>query len=165
MKTAPRLVLRLLGGFALERDGASCKIAYEKGRGLLAYLAVESGRDHMRTSLAAMLWPDLARDAALSNLRLVLHNLRQALDVPAPHASPLHIDREHVRLDPTPDLRIDIADFSAPDPKCPSLPCRRGLHSLPWPNGGSRRAVSRRVHGGILTAGLPGVRGVAPDSA
>ncbi|MCE9569187.1 MAG: AAA family ATPase [Rhodocyclales bacterium] len=123
MKTAPRLVLRLLGGFALERDGASCKIAYEKGRGLLAYLAVESGRDHMRTSLAAMLWPDLARDAALSNLRLVLHNLRQALDVPAPHASSLHIDREHVRLDPTPDLRIDIADFSAPDPKCPSLPC------------------------------------------
>ena len=123
MKTAPRLVLRLLGGFALERDGASCKIAYEKGRGLLAYLAVESGRDHMRTSLAAMLWPGLARDAALSNLRLVLHNLRQALDVPAPHASSLHIDREHVRLDPTPDLRLDIADFSAPDPKRPSPPC------------------------------------------
>ncbi len=123
MKAAPRFMLRLLGGFALERDGVSCKIAYEKGRGLLAYLALEAGRDHLRTSLATMLWPDLTRDAALSNLRLVLHNLKQALTTPDPDDSPLHIDRDNVRLDPTSNLRIDVADFSVPDPKCPSIPC------------------------------------------
>lgn len=122
MKTAQRLVLRLLGGFALERDGVACKVAYEKGRGLLAYLALEAGRPQQRTALAAMLWPDLAHDAALSNLRLVLHNLRQALASPGSDASALHIDRENVRLDPLPALGIDTLDFFVPDPVCPSPP-------------------------------------------
>ncbi len=121
MTTAPRLALRLLGGFALDRDGNPSKIAYEKGRGLLAYLAMESG-NHARTTLAAMLWPNLARDAALSNLRLVLHNLRQALATPFPERPTLHIDRENVRLDPMPCLQIDVADFSAPDPTCLTPP-------------------------------------------
>ena len=123
MKSAQQLALRLFGGFALDRDGQPCKIAYEKGRGLIAFLAVEPGRDHLRTSLASMLWPDLARDAALSNLRLVLHNLRQALAGPDPDMSPLHVSRELVRLDRSPGFRIDADEFSLPDRKCPSSPC------------------------------------------
>ena len=122
MKTAPRLALRLLGGFVLERDRVSCKIAYEKGRGLLAYLALEPGRTHQRTALAAMFWPDLTHDAALSNLRLVLHNLRQTLASPGADSPALHVDRENVRLDPVPALSIDTADFFIQDPKCPSPP-------------------------------------------
>ena len=122
MKTAPRLVLRLLGGFVLERDGISCKIAYEKGRGLLAYLALEPGRTHQRTALAAMFWPDLTRDAALSNLRLVLHNLRQTLASPGIDSPVLHVDRENVRLATVAAFGIDTVDFFVPDPKCPSPP-------------------------------------------
>jgi DNA-binding SARP family transcriptional activator len=135
-----------------------CKIAYEKGRGLLAYLAMESG-NHARTTLAAMLWPNLARDAALSNLRLVLHNLRQALATPFPERPTLHIDRENVRLDPMPCLQIDVADFSAPDPTCltppgPEVctPCLGHMEVV-------ATLLSGRVHGRLLTAGLPGLRG------
>ena len=37
----PRLTLRVLGGFNLERDTQPCDLAYEKGRALLGYLAAE----------------------------------------------------------------------------------------------------------------------------
>ena len=118
-----RLSLRLLGGFALDLDARPCKLVYEKGRALLAYLAAEPGRAHSRASLAAILWPDLEHDAALSNLRLVLHNLRQVINTANVLTPPLQIDRESVRLDPAADLDIDARDFTAPALACPATPC------------------------------------------
>ena len=123
MTPPPPLTLGLLGGFALERDAQPCKLAYEKGRALLAYLAMAPLRKHSRASLAAMLWPDLAREAALSNLRLVLHSLRQTLDAATLSAPLLQIDRESVRLDPAAGLEVDVAGFSAAAPACPATPC------------------------------------------
>lgn len=113
-------MLRLLGDFALEHDGRPCEPAYGKSRALLAYLAVESDRAHPRASLAALFWPDLEHGAALANLRLVLHDLRQVLrqDGAAPL---LHIGRNTLRLDPT-GLDLDVAAFTAPAPTCPSTP-------------------------------------------
>jgi DNA-binding SARP family transcriptional activator len=123
MTPPPRLTLGLLGGFSLERDAQPCKLAYEKGRALLAYLAMDPHREHSRGSMAAMLWPDLAREAALSNLRLVLHSLRQTLNAANLAAPLLQIDRESVRLDPAAGLEIDVAEFSAAAPTCPATPC------------------------------------------
>lgn len=114
--------LRLLGGFALECDGQPTDLAYAKGRALLAYLAAEPGRTHARASLAALFWPDLARPAALANLRLVLHDLRQALNPPQ-QGAPLQVGREFIRLTETATLQIDVAEFSAPAPVCPVTPC------------------------------------------
>ncbi len=114
--------LRLLGGFALECDGQPTDLAYAKGRALLAYLAAEPGRTHARASLAAMFWPDLGRPAALANLRLVLHDLRQALN-PAQQPAPLQVAREFIRLTQLATLEIDVAEFSAPAPVCPATPC------------------------------------------
>jgi DNA-binding SARP family transcriptional activator len=41
---AARFSLRTFGGFALVHGARPCDLAYEKGRALLAYLAVEPGR-------------------------------------------------------------------------------------------------------------------------
>ncbi|CAG0950127.1 hypothetical protein BURK2_00147 [Burkholderiales bacterium] len=68
---APELRLRVLGGFLREVRGAPRPLNYEKGRALLAYLALESSRMHARKALAQLFWPDLPSDAARTNLRQV----------------------------------------------------------------------------------------------
>src|SRR5436190_20571312 len=67
----------------------------DKIRGLLAYLALEShtevgargSRPHRREALASLFWPDMADSLALTNLRLALHRLREALDRAVPGAA------------------------------------------------------------------------------
>lgn len=119
----PQFSLRLLGGFWLGRDAQSCRINYEKGRALLAYLATEPNRAHSRIALATLLWPELLHEAARANLRLVLHELRQKLNTTNPTATLLNIDRESIRLDTSGSLDVDVAEFSAPNPMCPASPC------------------------------------------
>jgi DNA-binding SARP family transcriptional activator len=120
MKNAPpRLSLRLFGGFVLAHDPHAGELSYEKGRALLAYLAVVPDRVCSRAFLAAMFWPDLPREAALTNLRQVLHDLRQKLKG---LGSPLLVDREYVRFDPVAELDIDTAGFSTALTLCPSVP-------------------------------------------
>lgn len=121
MQPPSLFTLRLLGGFALLRDGRPCEPAYEKGRLLLAYLAAEPGRRHSRKSLAALFWPGLPDEAALANLRQVLHDLRQVLKADGAASPFLHADRDIVRLDPGGGLEIDVAEFSAPAAACPAL--------------------------------------------
>ena len=72
------VTLHTLGRFALAYREQPCELAYEKGRALLIFLAMEPGRTYSRASLASMLWPELEREAALTNLRQILLNLRQA---------------------------------------------------------------------------------------
>ena len=119
----PRLTLRVLGGFNLERDTQPCDLAYEKGRALLGYLAAEPARAHSRRTLATMLWPDLERKAALTNLRQVLQNLRQAINIEGRVDHPLQVSRESIWLCPSADLEIDLAEFSAPSSVCPATLC------------------------------------------
>ena len=149
MTPRPRLQLRLLGGFALDRDGEPCKLAYEKGRALLAYLAMEPARMHTRSSLASMFWPDLAHDAALANLRQILHSLRQTLNATSPATPLLRVDRESVCLDPEAGLAIDAVEFSAAPSLCTATPdpahcmsCIAGMEA------------SERLHGGEFMDGF-----------
>lgn len=121
MHPPSQLTLRLLGGFALLRDGRPCEPAYEKGRMLLAYLAAEPGRGRPRKSLAALFWPELPDEAALANLRQVLHDLRHVLKADGAVPPFLHADRDIVRLDPGAGLEIDVSEFSAPAVACPAL--------------------------------------------
>ena len=122
MDRTHQLSIRLLGGIALGRDGRPCKLAYEKGRALLAYLAAEPGRGHPRESLAAMFWPDLAREAALTNLRQVLHDLRGVINTHSPAAPLLQVSREAVCLKLADGLEIDLTEFCTPATACPSAP-------------------------------------------
>jgi len=57
--------------------------ATNKVRALLVYLALEPARPHSRQSLVGLLWPDVAQEAALTNLRVTLYRLRQTLDCAA----------------------------------------------------------------------------------
>ena len=74
------LSLTLLGSMQVEVNGEPVRgIESSKGRGLLAYLVVESDRPHSRESLATLFWPEESQTTALRNLRQVLYNLGRAL--------------------------------------------------------------------------------------
>ncbi len=105
--------LRLFGGFALYCGARGCSPAYDKGRALLAYLAVAPDAPHSRVALAAMFWPELPRPSALANLRQVLHDLRRSLAAAGLAASALQADRDSIRL-ASASLDIDTAAFAAP---------------------------------------------------
>lgn len=107
-----QLSLSLLGPYKASLDGRPLTGLYSsKVRGLLAYLAVESGRPHMRTMLAALLWPDWSDSAALGNLRFSLSKLRQAIHDQAAAPAFLAIKRDTIQIDPEADFCIDVRAF------------------------------------------------------
>lgn len=121
--TPPTYHLRLLGGFGLERNAQACKLAYEKSRALLAYLALAPNRAHPRAALADLLWPDLARDAALANLRQVVHELRRALATADAQPALLQVERDSLALHPAHMLQVDALAFMVPARPCPTPRC------------------------------------------
>ncbi|QXX80052.1 AAA family ATPase [Alcaligenes faecalis] len=75
------IVLGLLGPFRFTVDQVdrTASLSYDKVKLLAAVLCLANGKVLHRERLAHMLWPDLARDKALSRLRHALHVLRKAL--------------------------------------------------------------------------------------
>ena len=73
------LRLSLLGPPEALCDGVPVTVDTRKATALLAYLAVEQGRQG-RDVLAELLWPDYAPDRARAALRRTLSTLRSALD-------------------------------------------------------------------------------------
>ena len=75
------LALALLGPFEATLDGQTPiqGLNSDRLRALLAYLAVERGREHPREELASLLWPERPDREAVSALRHALSNLRGAL--------------------------------------------------------------------------------------
>ncbi len=123
----PALVLRLLGDFSLERDGAKVDgLSYKKGRAILAYLASKPVA-HNRQKLADLFWPDLPAKDALSNLRQVLLNLRKCLNGVPPSPPSLITDRQYVRFDPAGPCHSDLTEFCQELPTCTD-PLSPGRH-------------------------------------
>lgn len=119
MHTA-RIALHCLGTFELTIDAtAVTAFPTDKIRALLAYLALEQdnragARLHRREILAGLLWPEMADDMALANLRLAIHRLRQTLDRAAAGtgAALLTSTRQTVQLNPA-TLAVDVTRFQA----------------------------------------------------
>ena len=111
--------LRTLGDVALEYRAQPCELAYEKGRALLVFLAVESGRAYARSTLAAMFWPALEREAALTNLRQLLFNLRRTFTQAGAGGSPLLVERETVRLHAEFARQVDAVVLANFNHACP----------------------------------------------
>jgi DNA-binding SARP family transcriptional activator len=108
-----RLSISLLGGMQVALDGQPVT-AFESNtvRALLAYLAVEGNRPHMRSELACLLWPEQPGPAARTNLRHVLLELRRALgDQSAAHTCLLGT-RQTIQLDPSTAVYLDVAGFA-----------------------------------------------------
>lgn len=108
-KAAAPVLLRCLGTFEVTLDAALVAVfPTDKVRALFAYLALESradlggrgARPHRREALASLFWPEMPQSLALTNLRLALHRLRQALDRCLPGVSDalLTITRQTVQL-------------------------------------------------------------------
>lgn len=104
-----RLTLSLLGTFAASLDGAPIVgFRSAKTRALLAYLAVEHGRDHPREALVDLLWPDQPFQSANTNFRQTLSRLQRLLHNKTAVPPFLHVTRQTVRWESASDTDLDL---------------------------------------------------------
>jgi len=104
--------LYLLGHFEVRLNGSRVESFHSaKKSALLAYLAVESNRPHLRETLAELFWPDRPRGVARANLRQALLVIRQVIrDHEAP--SPLlEVTASTVQLSHTSSYLADVVLF------------------------------------------------------
>src|SRR5262245_58618163 len=107
----PALTLALLGPPLVTRaDGCAVVFRSRKHLALLAYLVVEQRHSHSRDTLLGLLWPEADENAARTNLRVALADLRRLLDEgDAPY---LLASRHSVQFAPASDHTLDVAAFS-----------------------------------------------------
>ncbi len=107
-----RLSIWLLGPFLAELGGERLSgFRSDKVRALLAYLAMEAHRPWIRSTLAGLLWPDFPEQAALSNLRNALSNLRRVLGDSHAEHSFLQISPDTIQFNPDADTWLDVKAF------------------------------------------------------
>jgi DNA-binding SARP family transcriptional activator len=95
----------LLGPPHFECERKPIEIGRRKGMALLAYLAMTRQRHH-RDELATLLWPASSQSRARGNLRHVLSELNQALDL-----SWLELEGETVSLNQEVEFWLDVDQF------------------------------------------------------
>jgi predicted ATPase/DNA-binding SARP family transcriptional activator len=109
-----RLSLSLLGPLLVTLEGQPVSgFESNKVRALLIYLAAEADRPHQRDTLAGLLWPELTNEAARSNLRQALANLRQAISDRTAEPPFLLITRATLQFNQASDHTLDVATFDA----------------------------------------------------
>ena len=114
------LALALLGPFQATLNGQPvAALTAGRLRALLAYLAVEAGREHSREALAGLFWPERPDREALSALRYALSNLRRAIGDPIAQPPFLQITRHAVRFNQASDHWLDVDDFTFSDREPP----------------------------------------------
>lgn len=106
------LAMSLLGSFRVTLDDVPLtSFATDKGRALLAYLAVEANRPHRRDTLIDLLWPDRPPAAARNDLRQALYQLRHTLATSPGPVTHLRVTAKEVQFDPASDHWLDVAEF------------------------------------------------------
>ena len=104
-----RLDIRLLGGLQVQADGEAREMPRSSRiRSLLAFLMLHADVVHQRQRLAFEFWPNSSEGQARTNLRNVLHTLRQAH--PSIHAA-VHITATTLQWKPTQPTKIDVDAF------------------------------------------------------
>src|SRR6186997_2825864 len=93
-----QLSLTFLGTFHATWRQHPLEFATDSARALLAYLAVEGDRPHLRGSLATLLWPERSQATAHANLRQTLARLRKALHQVESSPPPLLITPKTVQF-------------------------------------------------------------------
>jgi len=137
-----RLTIHLLGTFHIAVDGIPVTgFESEKARALLAYLAVESDRDHRRERLAGLLWPDFPERRARQNLSQALSNIRAVIGDRIAHSAGaqtangrartpfLDVTHQTIRLNPLAETWVDVEELAG----CRTvLPRESAGGELPW---------------------------------
>jgi DNA-binding SARP family transcriptional activator len=102
---------KFLGGFSIWANGCSVNgLATQKNKALAAYLILEHERDHSRSKLAALFWPDVGEQAALHNLRQALSVIRKAFE-PCGGGEIFTSNRETVGFRAGTKIIVDVIDF------------------------------------------------------
>lgn len=108
-----QLSIRLLGPFQVAlKGGPVTGFETVKARALLAYLAVEAERPHLRERLAEMLWPDRPKGAGRANLRHTLAGLRRAIGDRRAVPPFLLATRHTIQFNTASDAWVDTHVFS-----------------------------------------------------
>src|SRR5262245_57258359 len=114
MPTAPTvqtLDMRLLGSFRLaSADAPLSQLPAPRVQALLAYLALHRDVPQSRQQLAFLFWPDTSDAQARTNLRQLLHALKQALPQ-ADHY--VYVATQTLQWRPDAPFRLDVAEFEA----------------------------------------------------
>src|SRR5215831_9958098 len=112
MPTSPTLQtldMRLLGAFRLTyEDAPLSQLPTPRVQALLAYLLLHQEAPQSRQQLAFLLWPDTTDAQARTNLRQLLHALKQALPQ-ADHF--VQTDAKTLHWQPDAPCRLDVAEF------------------------------------------------------
>jgi predicted ATPase/DNA-binding SARP family transcriptional activator len=124
----PTLHIHLLGDFRLISGEAPVStINAPRLHALLAYLLLHRDAPQPRHHLAFLLWPDTLEPQARTNLRRLLHGLKQAL----PEADYfVHTDAKTVQWRPDAPFRLDVADFEQARAQAEAAAQRGDLHAL-----------------------------------
>lgn len=120
------LHIALLGDLQLTYEGDSYPtvlhtVTTARLQALLTYLLLHRTASQAREHLAFLFWPDTSEAQALTNLRNLLHKLRQALPTPERF---LLIDARSVQWRPDAPYTLDVATFEqavAQATTCPDL--------------------------------------------
>src|SRR4030066_1766587 len=126
VRAMARLALNFFGSYRLTLDGQPIDaLISDKGRALLAYLAIENDRPYPREKLVGIFWPDQNEEHARGSLSQALYQLRGALGdrprsgkLPAeadpPHREPfLLVNPQEIQINPRSQYETDLAAFSA----------------------------------------------------
>lgn len=106
---AETLDIRLLGGLQVRLGGEVLEVPRSgRARALLALLVLHAGVPCERRRLAFEFWPDSSESQARTNLRNLLHTLRQAH--PSIDAS-LHVTPTTLQWRPTQPTKVDVEAF------------------------------------------------------
>jgi predicted ATPase/DNA-binding SARP family transcriptional activator len=131
MPTSPTLQtlhIQLLGDFRLKSTDAPInQLTAPRVQALLTYLVLHRATPQSRQQLAFLLWPDTTDAQARTNLRQLLHTLKQAL----PHADSLVGSKGHTLqwLADAP-CRCDVAEFEAALTQAGSAESQPGTQTL-----------------------------------
>ncbi len=112
MDTSVPFKVHLFGGFRFTREGQTIAgLAQPRLQHLLAYLLLHPHMAISRQQLAFAFWPDTSDEQARSNLRNLLHRLR---DVVPESAAWLQLDRHTIRWQPdSAAIALVVAEFEA----------------------------------------------------
>ncbi len=109
-KTEGGWTVGLLNTFRLERDGEIVAQFYDRKQDLLlAYLALHSGRPHLRDKIARTLWPGKVSRHRRNRLSESLHLLKKRLAELGIQEDAILADRHSLRLNP--EIACDIRQF------------------------------------------------------
>src|SRR5690348_1819754 len=107
-----RVVVRLLGGFAVSIDGVALppeRWTSRRASALVKVLALAPRARLHRDRVVDALWPDVALDAALPRLYKAAHFARQALQT----RDAVVVRDDVVALFPAATIDVDVAAFEA----------------------------------------------------